>query len=167
MLVSALVALLYVIIYFLFAGALYGLFRKAGIKYPWFAFIPMCSTIGQLWVIGKSGWNVLWQLVPIANVVFAIIWGVKFLRAYGKSGWWMLWAMLPISDIVFSIMFLVWGYGSETQYRGVPQKFREDTWGASKTDGGADNRRQSTKQRIAKVLSEINQDSDFFDNNDF
>ena len=118
---SGLVALFYVIVYFLFAGALYSLFKKAGIKHPWFAFIPILSTIGQLWVIGRSGWNVLWQLVPIANFVFTIVWGVRFLRAFGKSGWWMLWALLPVTDILFAIMLLVWGYGSGTRYVGLPE----------------------------------------------
>lgn len=118
---SWLSGLIYVILYFLFAGALYNLFKKARIRYPWFAFVPVLSTIGQLWVIGRSGWNVLWQLVPIANLVFSIVWGVRFLRAFGKSGWWMLWALLPIADIVFLIMFLVWGYGSTTQYVGLAE----------------------------------------------
>ncbi len=117
---SAVMWLIDIIVYFVFAGALYGLFKKARIKYPWFAFIPLLSNIGQLWVIGKSGWNVLWYICPIMNIIFPIIWGIKFLQAFGKSGWWVLLAILPITDIVYLIMFLIWGYGSSTQYKGVP-----------------------------------------------
>lgn len=141
--------IVYLIIYFLYAGAMYRLFQKAGIKYPWFAFIPVCSTIGMLWVIGKSGWNIFWQLVPVVNVIFAIIWGIRFVQAYGKSGWWMLWAVLPLSDIIFAIMFLIWGYGSKTQYVGVP------------TDPAAAARRKATMGRIGKALREASKDDDF------
>lgn len=116
----AISAIFYLIIYFVFTGALYRLFKKAGIKHPWFAFIPILSTIGQLWAIGKSGWNAFWLLAPILNIIIPIIWLVAFLQTFGKSGWWVLLACIPFLDIIFAIMFLIWGYGSKTQYLGIP-----------------------------------------------
>lgn len=147
--------IVYLILYFVFAGALFRLFQKAGIRYPWFAFIPICSTVGMLWVIGKSGWNVFWLLVPVVNVILAIIWSVRFLQAYGKSGLWVLWSILPVSDIIYAVMFLIWGYGSKTQFKGVP-------------DGGKSGPGfRERMKRVGEVAAEVGKDSDFYDNNLF
>jgi uncharacterized membrane protein len=143
------------ILYLVFAGALFRLFQKAGIRYPWFAFLPVCSTIGVLRVIGRSGWNAFWMLVPIVNVILSIIWSVEFLRAYGKSGWWVLWAILPISDIVYAIMFLVWGYGSATEFKGRPPR---------KNNGS---KAREVLARVGEKAREAGKDLDFYDNNLF
>ena len=67
------------------AIALYVLFAKAHYRNAWFAFLPILSVIGVLHVIGKSGWNILWWLVPVANIIFAIQWGIDFLKVFGIS----------------------------------------------------------------------------------
>lgn len=48
----------------------------------------------QLKLIKESAWWILITLVPIANIVFAIIWQVKLLNAFGKNGAYVL---LPFS----------------------------------------------------------------------
>lgn len=80
----------------------------------WMAWVPVCNVIQQLLLIKKSGWNVLWYLVPVANVVFMIIWQVKLLAAYGKNGAFVLFAIFI--PIVYSILWVVWGFSKETQY---------------------------------------------------
>jgi hypothetical protein len=80
----------------------------------WMAWIPVCSAIQQLLLIKKSGWNVLWYFVPIANIVFMIIWQVKLLGAYGKNGAFVLFNLFI--PIVYSILWVVWGFSKETQY---------------------------------------------------
>ena len=117
---SILRVILYLVIYFAFTGALFRLYKKADYEYAWFAFVPILNIVGQLRVIGKSGWNVLWLLLPFANIVFMILWLVAFLQTFGKSGWWVLLAYIPVLNIGFAIMFLIWGYGSTTEFKGVP-----------------------------------------------
>jgi uncharacterized membrane protein YhaH (DUF805 family) len=80
----------------------------------WMAWVPVCSAIQQLLLIKKSGWNVLWYLVPVANFVFMIIWQVKLLGAYGKNGAFVLFNLFI--PIVYSILWVVWGFSKETQY---------------------------------------------------
>lgn len=80
----------------------------------WMAWVPVCSAIQQLLLIKKSGWNVLWYLVPIANFVFMIIWQVKLLGAYGKNGAYVLFNIFI--PIVYVILWVVWGFSKETKY---------------------------------------------------
>lgn len=81
----------------------------------WFAWVPILSAILQLRLIKKSGWWVLMYLVPIANIVFAIIWQVKLLHAFGKHGAWVL--MGIFLSVVYYIMWLVWSYSDQTEYK--------------------------------------------------
>ncbi|WAH37912.1 DUF5684 domain-containing protein [Alicyclobacillus dauci] len=81
----------------------------------WFAWVPILSAILQLRLIRKSGWWVLMYLVPIANIVFVIIWQVKLLNAYGKHGAWVLFGIFI--NIVYYIMWIVWAYSEKTEYK--------------------------------------------------
>jgi hypothetical protein len=80
----------------------------------WMAWVPICNLIQQLLLIKKSGWWVLMYLVPIANIVFTIIWQVKLLNAYGKSGAFVLFAIFL--SPVYEILWIVWGFSSDTRY---------------------------------------------------
>lgn len=81
----------------------------------WMAWIPVCNYILPLLLIKKSGWWVLMFLVPIANIVFAIIWQVKLLNAFGKNGAHVLFCIfLPP---VYLIQWIVWGFSRKTTYR--------------------------------------------------
>jgi hypothetical protein len=107
--------LLYIVIYFLFAGAFFSLAKKANLNgIAWFAFIPLLNSILQLRMIQKSGWWVLMLLVPIANLVFAIIWQVKLLNAFGKNGAFVLFAIFL--SPVYLILWMVWGFSAKTTY---------------------------------------------------
>lgn len=87
---------------------------KGGIA--WFAWIPILAQIQQLRIIGKSGWWVLMYLVPIADLVFAIIWRIQLLNAFGKHGAWVLFYVFI--QPVWLIMLMVWGFSNDTRYVG-------------------------------------------------
>lgn len=80
----------------------------------WMSWVPICNCIQQLLLIKKSGWNVLWYLVPIANLVFFIIWQVKLLSAFGKNGAYVLFGIFI--PIVYAILWIVWGFSDRTEY---------------------------------------------------
>ncbi|MMZ71675.1 hypothetical protein D1872_351960 [compost metagenome] len=65
-------------------------------------------------MIKESGWWVLMYLVPIANLVFTIIWQVRLLNAFGKNGAYVLFGIFL--SPVYAILWLVWGYSSKTMY---------------------------------------------------
>jgi len=107
---------LYFVLIILMVVAFYKLAKKAGLnRIAWFAFVPVLSTILQLRMIQKSGWWTLILLVPVANIVFAIIWQVKLLNAFGKHGANVLFMLfLPP---VYTIQWVVWGFSNKTVYQ--------------------------------------------------
>jgi uncharacterized membrane protein YhaH (DUF805 family) len=108
--------LLFIIAFYVLNGlAFMNLAKIAGRSdIAWMAWVPICNVIQQLLLIKKSGWNILWYLVPIANIVFMIIWQVKLLSAYGKNGAYVLFNLFI--PIVYVILWVVWGFSKETKY---------------------------------------------------
>lgn len=105
--------ILILVLYVLYAVALWKVFSKAG--YPGIlALIPIVNIIFLVKVAGMSGWLALLYLPPIVNIVFAIIVAVKQGANFGKGGafsFFLLW-LIPI------IGNLILGFGSST-YRQV------------------------------------------------
>ncbi|MDR9857025.1 DUF5684 domain-containing protein [Paenibacillus sp. VCA1] len=111
---TAVLIVIYLAVYFAVCGAYFQLAKKAGRDdIAWFAFIPILNSILQLKLIKQSAWWILMSLVPIANIVFAIIWQVKLLNAFGKSGAYVLFILI---SPVYVILWMVWGYSSSTVY---------------------------------------------------
>lgn len=105
-----------IIVYVLMGISFFKLAKLAGREdIAWFAWIPVLSSILQLRLIHKSGWWILMYLVPIANIVFFIIWQVKLLGAYGKHGAWVLFGIFL--SVVYAIMWTVWAYSEKTRYK--------------------------------------------------
>lgn len=99
------------------AIALYVLFAKAHYRNAWFAFLPILSVIGVLHVIGKSGWNILWWLVPVANIIFAIQWGIDFLKVFGISPWWLLALLVPyLGTVAFLALYVYMAWSPAVIY---------------------------------------------------
>ncbi|MCL6453944.1 MAG: DUF5684 domain-containing protein [Alicyclobacillus sp.] len=104
-------------IYVLQAIAFYRLGRRAGCdRIAWFSWVPILNTILQLRMIGWSGWWVLVCLVPVANIVFLIIWQVKLLHAFDKHGAFVL--FLLFLPPIYTILWIVWGLSNRTYYVG-------------------------------------------------
>ncbi|PWI57390.1 hypothetical protein [Sulfoacidibacillus thermotolerans] len=81
---------------YLYAGTVnYILYRKARVDLAWFAYIPFLSLFPLLWTIRKSAWNVLWVFVPIANVIFLLIWAARFFHVFGMSRWVLILFFIP------------------------------------------------------------------------
>jgi hypothetical protein len=104
-----------IITYILSGIAFFRLAKIAGRQdVAWFAWVPILSAILQLLLIKKSGWWVLMYLVPIANIVFFIIWQIKLLNAFGKHGAWVLFGIFI--SVVYYILWVVWAYSDDAQY---------------------------------------------------
>ncbi len=71
---------------------------------PWLAFIPIANLRPLMRTIKKSAWNILWILVPIADVIFLIIWQVRLFKAFRIN---LLWALLYIRTIIPVFNYLV------------------------------------------------------------
>jgi len=61
------------------------IFMKAG-KPWWAAIIPIYNAYVLFQITFGNGWMFLLELIPIANIVIAIILDVKLAKAFGKGG---------------------------------------------------------------------------------
>lgn len=78
-------ALIYVAIIVLMIVSMWKIFVKAG-RPGWAAIVPIYNTLVQLQIIGKPWWWLLMFLVPVANLIFAILMIVELAKVFGKSG---------------------------------------------------------------------------------
>jgi hypothetical protein len=104
----------YIALYVVQAIALYQLAKKANVRKPWVSFIPVLQTIVFLHIIDKSGWCIFLFLIPVVNIILAIIWAVKFYLAFDvKPGLIVLSIIIPIAGLV---MMLVMAFSDRYNY---------------------------------------------------
>lgn len=91
--------------YVLTVIAMWRVFSKAGYFGLW-AIIPIVNVFLWVKIAGYSAWLTLLYLVPIANIVLAIVVAVQVGKRFGKGGAWsffLLWLLQIIG--VFIIGF--------------------------------------------------------------
>ena len=89
------------------------IFEKAG-KPGWAAIIPIYNAIVILQIAGKPVWWIFLYLIPLLNIVIAVIVTVAFARNFGKSGWF------AIGLILFGFIFYpILAFG-DAQYQPQP-----------------------------------------------
>ena len=94
-------------------AAVWKVFTKAG-KPGWAAIVPIYNAIVLLQIAGKPAWWVLLYLIPIVNIVIALIMYIAFARNFGKGVGFGL-GLAFLSIIFFPI--LAWG---SAQYQPQP-----------------------------------------------
>ena len=93
--------------------AMWKIFEKAG-KPGWAAIIPFYNIYVLFEITWGNGWKFLLLLIPIANIVFAIITMVKLAKAFGKGGGFAV-GLIFLSVIFYCIL----AFGP-SEYEGVP-----------------------------------------------
>lgn len=94
--------------------AMWKIFEKAG-EPGWAAIIPVYNIYVLFKITWGNGWKFLFLLIPIANIVFAIITMVKLAKAFGKSGGFAV-GLIFLSIIFYCILAF-----DQSQYLGVPE----------------------------------------------
>lgn len=94
--------------------ALWKIFEKAG-EPGWAAIIPFYNLYVLFKITWGNGWKFLFLLIPVANIVFAIITMVKLAKAFGKSGGFAV-GLIFLSVIFYCILAF-----DQSTYLGVPQ----------------------------------------------
>ena len=93
--------------------AMWKIFEKAG-EPGWAAIIPFYNIYVLFKITWGNGWKFLFLLIPIANIVFAIITMVKLAKAFGKSGGFAV-GLIFLSVIFYCILAF-----DHSEYAGVP-----------------------------------------------
>jgi hypothetical protein len=110
-----------IVSYAINAVALYFMAKKANVKYPWVAFVPVVQVVAMLHMIDKSGWHFFLLFIPIVNIILSVMWMVKLFQNFGMSkGLVVLNAIcfffVPIVPLVF---FLVVAFSGSYTYQGT------------------------------------------------
>jgi hypothetical protein len=96
--------------YVILVIALWKVFTKAG--YPgWLAIIPIVNMFVVVKIAGFSAWMGLLYLIPIVNIVFAIIVALRVGKGFGKGAVFSIFLLW----LFHAIGFLILGFGS-SQY---------------------------------------------------
>lgn len=96
-------------------AAMWKVFTKAG-KPGWAAIIPIYNIIVLLSIAGKPTWWFILLLIPIVNLVIAILMYVALAEKFGKGGGFAM-GLVFLGVIFFPIL----GFGG-AQYRGAVAK---------------------------------------------
>lgn len=96
-----------------YIATMWKIFEKAG-KPGWASIIPIYNAIVILQIAGKPWWWIFLYIIPLLNIVIAIIVTVAFARNFGKGGWFAV-GLIFLGFIFYPI--LAWG---EATYQPQP-----------------------------------------------
>jgi len=96
-----------------YLATMWKIFEKAG-KPGWAAIIPIYNAIVILQIAGKPWWWIFLYLIPLVNIVIAIMVIVAFARNFGKGGWFAA-GLIFLGFIFYPV--LAWG---EAEYQPQP-----------------------------------------------
>jgi hypothetical protein len=69
------------------------LFAKAG-RPGWAAFVPIYNSVVAIDIAGKPMWWIVLMLIPIVNIIIALVVLVGFVQAFGKGAGYILGLLL-------------------------------------------------------------------------
>jgi hypothetical protein len=90
--------------YVYMALALQTIATKTHTENAWLAWIPIANIILMLNIAGKPIWWIVLMLIPLVNIVIAIIVWMAVAEARGKPSWWGILMIVPL------VNFIVPGY---------------------------------------------------------
>lgn len=79
------------------------IFSKAG-QPGWKTLIPIYNFYIYLKIIGRPGWWLLLYLIPLVNVVIAIINALDVGKVFGKSSLWSILLLLFLSPLGYILI---------------------------------------------------------------
>ncbi len=117
---SPLGGLIGVVFFVLFVVVMWRVFTKAG-QPGWAAIIPIYNTYILLKIAGRPWWWLLLFLIPLVNVVIAIVVTVDIARNFGKGGGFAV-GMIFLPFVFYPIL----AFG-DAQYQGpaAPSRLNE------------------------------------------
>ena len=86
--------------YVYIALALMTIANKTGTPNGWLAWIPIANIILMLMIAKKPIWWILLFLIPLVNIVMAIIVWMGVAEARGKPNWWGILMIVPIANLI-------------------------------------------------------------------
>jgi len=97
----------FALIYIFVALALQTIAQKTNTPDSWFAWIPILNIILILNIAKKPLWWIVLLLIPIVNIVVAIIVWMAVAEARQKPSWWGILTVIPLINLI-AIAYLAW-----------------------------------------------------------
>jgi len=95
------VVIVYIALYVYIAYTLMVIANKTNTENSWLAWIPIANLYLMCKVADKPGWWLILFLIPLVNIVVAIIVWMKIAEKMGKPSWLgILWIFPPLGLIV-------------------------------------------------------------------
>ncbi|AFM03079.1 hypothetical protein Fleli_0615 [Bernardetia litoralis DSM 6794] len=111
--------IIYLAIIILMIASFWKIFEKAG-KPGWASLIPIYNIIVILEIVNKPIWWVVLFLIPIVNIVIAIIVYIELAKAFGKD------TGFGIGLVLLGIVFFPMLAFGDAQYQGAGEKMYDD-----------------------------------------
>ncbi len=73
---------------------------KTKTENSWLAWIPIANLVLMLNIAKKPMWWLILFLVPIVNIVIAIMVWMAVAEARGKPSWWGILAIVPVANLI-------------------------------------------------------------------
>ena len=87
-------------VYIYMALALQTIASKTATANSWLAWIPIANIILMLNIAKKPLWWIALFLIPVVNIVIAIMVWMAVAEARGKPNWWGILTIVPVVNIV-------------------------------------------------------------------
>ncbi len=84
-----------VVLYVIFELMLFLIAGKTGVGLPWLAFIPVIQVYPWVKSAGKPAWWIILLLIPVVNILIALLIWLGIARERRKSALWGILAFLP------------------------------------------------------------------------
>ena len=92
--------ILFAAIYVYMALSLQTIAKKTNTENAWMAWIPIVNIILMLNIAKKPLWWIILMLIPLVNIVIAIIVWMAIAEARGKPSWWGILLIVPVVGII-------------------------------------------------------------------
>jgi hypothetical protein len=87
-------------VYVYFALALQTIATKTRTENSWLAWIPIANIVLMLNVARKPIWWILLFLIPLVNIVMAVIVWMAVAEARNKPNWWGILTIVPLVNLI-------------------------------------------------------------------
>jgi len=91
---------LFVGLYVYMALALQTIATKTNTENSWLAWIPIANLVLMLNIAKKPIWWIVLFLIPLVNIVIAIMVWMGVAEARGKPSWWGILTIVPVANLV-------------------------------------------------------------------
>jgi len=87
-------------VYVYIALAVQTIAQKTNTENPWMAWIPIVNIVLLLNIAKKPVWWIILFLIPLVNIVIAILVWMGVAEARNKPNWWGILMIIPVANLI-------------------------------------------------------------------